>query len=120
MNERIRLVTHKQKKILLFDFTACTPDEVESLCDDIKNTVTRQPRNSVLALADFTGAKFTREAVARMKEALVFDKPHVHRSAWVGVDSMPKVFYDAVKSFSRRELPSFKTREEALDWLVES
>ena len=118
MNDRIRLVTHKDKKILLFDFTSCTPDEIGKLCDDIRKTVTRQPRNSVLALADFTGAKFTREAVMHMKEVLVFDKPHIKRAAWVGVDSMPKVFYDAVKNFSRRELPSFKTREEAMEWLA--
>jgi hypothetical protein len=31
---------------------------------------------------------------------------------------MPKVFYDNLKAFSQRDLPTFKTREEALDWLV--
>jgi hypothetical protein len=29
------------------------------------------------------------------------------------------VFYENFKSFSQRELPVFKTREEAMDWLVE-
>jgi hypothetical protein len=119
MDERIRLITHKEAKILLLDFTGCEAEEVEALCVEIKNMITKQPRDSVLVLADFTGAKFTREAMARMKEVLVFDKPHVHKAAWVGVESMPKVFYDAVKNFSRRELPSFNTREEALEWLVE-
>ena len=28
------------------------------------------------------------------------------------------VFYEAFKRFSKREFPTFKTREEALDWLV--
>jgi len=119
MNERIRLITHRGKKILLLDFTGCTPDEVKSLSGEIKKVVTKQPRNSVLTLADFTGAKFTREAVATMKEAIVFDKPHVQRSAWVGTESMPRVFYQAIKAFSQRELPTFRTREEAMDWLVE-
>jgi hypothetical protein len=36
----------------------------------------------------------------------------------VGVDSMPRVFYQNIKSFSQRDLPTFKTREEAMDWLV--
>jgi hypothetical protein len=40
------------------------------------------------------------------------------RSAWVGVESLPKVFYENLKAFSRRELPVFHTREEALEFLV--
>ncbi len=47
-----------------------------------------------------------------------FDRPHIKRSAWVGTESLPKVFYQNVKSFSQRDLPTFKTREEALEWLV--
>jgi hypothetical protein len=30
----------------------------------------------------------------------------------------PEDFYDALKGFSRREFPSFKSRGEALTWLV--
>ncbi|MGC2185609.1 MAG: hypothetical protein WA637_20245, partial [Terriglobales bacterium] len=55
----------------------------------------------------------------RMKEVLVHDRPYVKRSAWVGVDSVPHVYYENIKSFSQREFPPFKTREEAMDWLVE-
>ena len=36
----------------------------------------------------------------------------------VGAESLPEVFYKALKTFARREFPRFKTREEALDWLV--
>jgi hypothetical protein len=31
---------------------------------------------------------------------------------------LPKVFYEHIKNFSQRDLPAFKTREEAMDWLV--
>ena len=59
-----------------------------------------------------------RDVVTRMKEVLVRDKPYVKRSAWIGADSIPKVFYENMKSFTQRDFPSFKTREEAMDWLV--
>jgi anti-sigma B factor antagonist len=36
----------------------------------------------------------------------------------VGAESLPEVFYEALKTFSRREFHRFKTREEAMDWLV--
>jgi hypothetical protein len=37
----------------------------------------------------------------------------------MGTESLPGIFYELIKNLSRRELPTFKTREEVLDWLVE-
>ena len=54
----------------------------------------------------------------RMKEVLTLDRPYVKRSAWVHAESVPHVFYENIKSFSQREIPTFKTREEAMEWLV--
>jgi len=36
----------------------------------------------------------------------------------VGAESLPHVYYENFKSFSHRDIPAFKTREEAMDWLV--
>jgi len=80
--------------------------------------VTPQPKGSVLLLADFTGAEFDRDSVTALKESTVFDRPHIKRSAWVGTENLPKIFYEHLKVFSQRDLPTFKTREEAMDWLV--
>ena len=54
----------------------------------------------------------------RIKEVLVLDRPFVKRSAWVGTESLPLVFVEHFKNFSQRDFPAFKTREEAMDWLV--
>jgi hypothetical protein len=54
----------------------------------------------------------------RAKEVLVLDRPYVKKSALIGTENLPHVFYENFKSFSQRELPIFKTREEALEWLV--
>ena len=50
----------------------------------------------------------------------MFDKPFIKKSAFVGTESFPTEFYEELKSFSRRELLIFKTREEALTRLVDS
>jgi len=118
MEDRIRFVEHRGKKILLADISHCTPREVEKLALLVPSYVTSEPRGSVLLLADFTGAEFDRIAIDRLKEAAVFDRPHLKRSAWVGIESLPKVFYEHIKNFSQRDLPAFKTRQEAMDWLV--
>jgi hypothetical protein len=119
MEDRIRFVTHKNAKVLLIDLSNCKPDEVTQLCRLVPNYVTAEPRGSLLLLADFSGAKFDKAAVASLKEGTVYDRPHLKRSAWVGTETLPKVFYENIKAFSQRDLPTFKTRDDALDWLVE-
>ena len=57
-------------------------------------------------------------AFESLKQATVYDRPHLKRSAWVGTEALPKIFHENLKAFSQRDLPTFKTREEALEWLV--
>ncbi len=118
MKNRIRFISHQGKKILLVDLSNCSPEELEQFAGLVPAHVTAEPRGSVLLLADFTGAKMDKKSLELIKPALVIDRPHLKRSAWVGTDSLPKIFYEHMKSFSQRDLPTFKTREEALDWLV--
>jgi hypothetical protein len=63
-------------------------------------------------------AAFDRDAIRAMKETAVFDKPYVKKSALIGTEDLPASFYDELKTFSRRDLLIFKTREDALDWLA--
>ena len=116
--DRISLITHRGKQILLVDLSHCSATEVEKVFREVPGVVTTHPRGSLLILSDFTGASVDEEAMRAMKETAVFDKPYVKKSASVGAKKIPPEFVDMVESFSRREFPAFKTREEALAWLV--
>jgi hypothetical protein len=116
--DRVRFMTHQGKQILFVDLSNCGAEEVIELLTEVQRVVTAQFRNSVLTLSDLTGAQFSRAAVTRMKEVAVFDRPYVKRAALVGAQSLPKVFYEALKTFSQREFRRFTTPEEAMDWLV--
>jgi len=118
VNNRIRFITHQGKSVLLVDLTNCTAAEVGVIARRVPEFVTAEPLGSALVLGDFTGAQFDREAIDSIKESAVFDRPHIRKSAWVGLENLPHVLYENMKSFTRRTLPTFKTREEALDWLV--
>lgn len=117
--ERIEFITHKGKQVLLVDVTQCTPQEVILLATATKNVVTAQAKGSVLLLADFTGAKLNKDALTRLKESTVADAPHIRKSAWMGTETLPEAHFQALKAFSpKREFVPFRTRQEALDWLV--
>lgn len=117
--ERIRFINYEGKRVLLVDFSKCSATEVERLSRTVPDYITVEPRGSVLVLTDFTGASFDGDALRTMKETAVFDKPFVKKSALIGTETLPQEFYEQMKSFSRRELPIFASREEALAWLVQ-
>jgi hypothetical protein len=119
MPDRISFITHRGKMVMLIDLSHCEPKEILLMLEEIQHTVARHERGSLLTLADLTGAHVDKAVATRMKEVLVRDRPFVKRSAWVGVESVPKVYFENIKTFSRRDFPPFKTREEAMDWLTE-
>ena len=116
--ERLRFIKHKGHDVFLFDLSHCTTKDLLVLMEQIKAAVERHERGSLLILADFTGTHIDKKVATRAKEVLVLDRPYVKKSAWVGTEDVPHVFIENFKSFSQRELPTFKTREEALEWLV--
>jgi hypothetical protein len=119
MHERIRLINHHDKQVLVVDLSNCSAAEVERIVRALPEFVTTRPLGSVLILSDLTGASFDQDAIRAMKESAVFDKPYIKKSAWVGGESLPEAFLKNLKSFSRREFPTFAARQEALNWLVD-
>lgn len=116
--DRLTFVTYKGKSIFIIDFSRCSAKEMLALIEQIRIVVARHAPGSMLTLADFNHAEINRKVATRMKEVLTLDRPYVKRSAWVHAESVPHVFYENIKSFSQRDIPIFKTREEAMDWLV--
>ena len=117
--ERLRFIKHEGHAIYLIDFSHCAEKELLVLLDLVRADIARHAPGSLLVLTDFTGSEVDKKVATRIKEVLVLDKPYVKRSAWVGTESLPPVFYEHFKNFSQRDLPVFKTREEALEWLVQ-
>jgi hypothetical protein len=118
MADRIRSIREHGKQILVVDLANCPPSEVACVARTVPDHVSDQPRGSVLLLVNFTGASFDAEAVRAIKESAVFDKPYIHKTAWIGGNNIRKEFHAEVEVYSRRELPVFSTVPEAINWLV--
>src|SRR5271165_827953 len=116
--DRIVFLTFHGQQVLLVDCSDCSPEQIAAIADELPKHVTAHPLGSLLLLADFSRSKFTKETVEHIKIAAVFDRPHLKRSAWVLTQNLPKTLYESVRTFSGREIPTFETREEALEYLV--
>jgi len=118
MAERISFVIHEGQRVMVIDLRGWEPKQLLAILDEVQHTIALEARDSLLTLADFSGAHVDREVATRIKEVLTRDRPFVKRSAWVGKESLPKVYFENFKSFSRREIGLFDTRAEAMEWLV--
>ncbi len=116
--ERVSFITHKGKQILLIDCSNCDTEEVQDIYEEVQKIVTAQPPNTVLTLSDWTGAKIDKETITYLKQVAVYDRPHVKRAALVGGEKVPQTLFSSLSTFSARQFPGFKTREEAMEWLV--
>jgi hypothetical protein len=120
MDDRIHFVEHKGKQILLLDFSHASAQQMQLLLEFVRITVAKHARESLVTLADFTGAEIDHAVAMKIKEVLTLDRPFVKKTAWIGTEHIPHAFLENFHNFSQRDLPTFKTREEAMDWLVES
>jgi hypothetical protein len=118
MDERIRFVEHKGKQILLLDFSRATAPQMIPLLTQVQTTVAQQEPKSVLVLADYEGAEIDHKVAMKIKEVLTFDRPFVKKAAWLGSKHIPQELSQSFHLFSQRETATFRTREEALEWLV--
>ena len=120
MMQGIRVIDHRGKKILFFDFSHCKKEDIKPIIDDAKQWfLTKRPR-SVLTLTDVTEARYDTGTLRIFKEFTLHNKPYVKAGAVVGITNpLMKIAYRAVTTFSKRNLPIFNTREEALDWLAD-
>jgi hypothetical protein len=119
MDDRIRFIEYQGKQILLLDFSHANAHEMQLLLEYVRITVAKHGHESLVTLADFTGAEVDHAVATKMKEVLTLDRPFVKKTAWIGAESIPHAFMENFHNFSQREIATFKTRGEAMDWLVE-
>jgi hypothetical protein len=118
MDDRVHFFEHEGKQVLLLDFSHATAHQMLLLLDYVRATVSKQDRHSLLILADYTAAEIDHNVAMKIKEVLTLDGPFVKKSAWLGSEHIPHAFMENFHTFSQREIVTFKTREEALEWLV--
>ena len=116
--DRVRFLTHQGKQVLLVDYTGCTRQALLDILKERAQLVMAQPPGSVLLLVDVTGVETSKDVNDEVKKVAVRERDRVKRAAIVGVESVPKVLFEAVKTFAARDYRPFPTREAAMDWLV--
>jgi hypothetical protein len=116
---RVRFIEHRGKRVLFINYSHCDVAMLKAVAEEGHRVIAREQPNSVLTLNDVTGTTFDKESVAVLQAKVAANAPYVRRGAVIGIHGLQRLIYEGVQTFSRRRLPLFNSREEALSWLVQ-
>jgi len=103
-----------------FDFTNLH-DESEALAvfDDARQFVSEAAPNSLRVLIDIGNTQMSAPVVARLTEFARHNAPFVQRSAWVGLALVHRIALRQIIRLTGRDLREFKSRADALTYLLD-
>ena len=115
---RVRFIEHAGKRVLFINYSHCTVAMLKAVAEEGHRVIAREQPNSVLTLNDVTGTTFDKESVAVLQAKVAANAPYVKRAAVIGISGLQRLIYEGVQAFSKRRIPHFDAREEALSWLI--
>jgi hypothetical protein len=121
MSDRLKKISHRGCTILFTDYSNfITFDEWNALLEAERQLMPKEKLGSVLALAVFTGSRFSASVFTAIKELAVHNKPYIKASALVGLSSLQEgVFLKGIERTADRSFGLFDTVDEAKDWLAD-
>jgi len=118
---RSNWIEYRGKQILYQDFSKnfFNSAAVKAELDGVKKIVLAQPLNSVLVLSDFRDTNVGSDLLGAMNSASEATKPHVYKTAVLGVTGMKRKLADLLTALTGQPLKYFDDIEAAKNWLVE-
>jgi hypothetical protein len=113
------MVTHKGKRIVIVDISNCTSDKISPFLDEAQRKIATFPPKSALILTEVTNAVYDKVTSDAMKAFSSKNTPYVKASAVVGADGLRSVLLTTIAIVTRRDIKSFKSRADAMDWLAQ-
>jgi hypothetical protein len=117
--ERTRFIEHRGKQVLLLDYSGIRdPEEAVREIRRSIEFVARQPKDSLLVMTTVRDARYNASVLQALKELASHNAPYVKASAAVGMGGLHRIAYQAIILFSKRNIKTFDTEPDALEWLV--
>ena len=120
--ERFKTIPHRGRTIIYSDltnFNAHTQEDLQGAINEVKAEIAKHPHDSVLILTDVTGLRFDTEIIRKFVDYTKQNKPYIKASAVVGVKGMMQFVFYCLSKKTLRDIRSFDSKNDALDWLAE-
>lgn len=112
-------IEHRGRQILFFDYRDQKTDEELIATLEAGSAMMQPLRRAALLYNDFEGSVIGSAFMKRVKEVGRMNRLLIDRSALTGVGGLKVVFFNAyLRATGERHTRAFRTRQEALDFLV--
>ena len=115
---RVRFIEHAGRRVLFINYSHCDVAMLKAVAEEGHRVIAREQPNSVLTLNDVTGTTFDKESVAVLQARVADNAPYVRRAAVIGINGLQRLIYEGVQIFTKRRIPLFESRQEAMSWLA--
>lgn len=119
MNEsRRKMIQHKGKTIAIHDYSGLdNQDYVDAIMENAKLAEEENYPVSLI-LVDATNTVVSKDVMKVYKSATKKASANISKTAVIGVTGIQQLFIATVATFAKVDVRGFKSKEEALDWLV--
>ena len=113
-------IEYNGKKILYQDFSNLffNTKAIQEELAQVQEIVMGEPENSVLIISDFTNTEITNELMPILNEASRKTKPHVRKTATLGITGVKRTLGDLLSRITGQAILYFTNEKEAKDWLT--
>jgi hypothetical protein len=116
--KRSYFIEEQGVKIFYIDFTNLkTVPEIETVINESKSFIRRQPPKSVLTLANIAGMHFNSQIKEIFIEYVKGNAPYVLHSSITGVDGLRRVVFNGVLKLTGRDVRCLESVEHAKEYL---
>jgi hypothetical protein len=119
---RSRWVEHNGQKVLYQDFANLfyNVEAIKNELEEVQEIVLDQPPGSLLVISDFTNTEISGDLMGILNQASRATKPHVRKTAVLGVTGIKRTFGDLLSRITGQPLVYFTNEADALEWLTKN
>jgi hypothetical protein len=117
-----RWIEHHGQKILYQDFANLfyNVEAIKNELEEVQEIVLAQPPGSLLVISDFTNTEVSGDLMGILNQASRATKPHVRKTAVLGVTGIKRTFGDLLSRITGQPLVYFTNEADALEWLTKN
>ena len=108
---------YKNKKMLVLDFSNLSGEAVFKLLNESKLFISKQPKNSILALINITNLKYDMDTLNTFKEYITNNEKYVLASAIYGASFFQCMAIQTFSKSASMPIKICKNQLAAKDWL---
>jgi hypothetical protein len=117
--KKVRTIIHKEKEVLILDYSNCKEVEMIKVFDDAKDFIQRVNKKvvtlSIFNNRNFVTPKFVRHLESELREV----DGLITRNSVVGLSITQLWILKGINAWYKKKIFPFKTEKEALNFLTE-